>query len=93
MSAGVRRVVFQRDQCCQWVDPVLGRRCVSRHLLEVDHIVPKWAGGGNEIGNLELKCRAHNQMKYKKEARIRAVENGSPFKNGKRLFAGSSKFS
>lgn len=70
VRAFVRRQVFQRDQGCQWVDPASKLKCGSRHLLEVDHKVPRWAGGENDLENLELKCRAHNQWKYRVEAGI-----------------------
>lgn len=72
VSAGVRRMVFHRDGCCQAQEPISGRKCGSRHLLEVDHRVPKWAGGGNDLENLELKCRAHNLWKYQREAGIKS---------------------
>lgn len=71
VGAAVRRLVFQRDRACQWAHPTSGNKCGSRHLLEIDHKVSKWAGGSDEFENLELKCRAHNQWRYKVEARIR----------------------
>lgn len=72
VNALIRRQVFQRDQCCQWRNPATGNKCGSRHLLELDHKVPQWAGGNHKIENLELKCRVHNQWKYQLEAGIRA---------------------
>ena len=65
IQASVRRFVFQRDKVCQWTDPITGRKCESTHLLEIDHCKPRWAGGGNEIENLRVLCRAHNQWRYK----------------------------
>ena len=41
IPAPVRRAVWLRDGgCCSYVDPHSGRRCESRFLLELDHIVP-----------------------------------------------------
>jgi hypothetical protein len=67
ISAATRRLVFQRDGRCRWVDPSSGRGCDSRFQLQIDHIVPVWRGGGNEPGNLQLLCRAHNVLKYEVE--------------------------
>ncbi len=65
IKASVRRFVFQRDRVCQWVDPKTGRKCQSHHLLEIDHIKARWIGGGNEIENLRVLCRSHNQWRYR----------------------------
>ena len=68
IRASVRRYVFQRDRVCQWVDAKTGRKCESHHLLEIDHVKARWAGGGNEVENLRVLCRAHNQWRYKMNA-------------------------
>ena len=53
----VRREVWQRDRGrCSYVDPRTGRRCASRHLLEIDHRIPYARGGGAERANLRLLC-------------------------------------
>ena len=48
------RAVQQRDghQCAN---------CKSIHAVEVDHIVPRAMGGGNELSNLRLLCKQCNQ--------------------------------
>ena len=57
IPAPVRREVWRRDGgCCSYVDPHSGRRCGSRFLLELDHIVPFALGGSAEPGNLRVKC-------------------------------------
>lgn len=35
--------------------------CDERHFLELEHIKPYAKGGGHEIENLKLYCKAHNQ--------------------------------
>jgi predicted thioesterase len=39
----------------------LGKRCTSRHQLEIDHIRALALGGANDLGNLRLACWHHNQ--------------------------------
>ena len=57
IPAPVRREVWRRDGGgCSYVDPHSGRRCGSRFLLELDHIVPFALGGSAEPGNLRLHC-------------------------------------
>jgi len=59
IPAAVKREVWQRD----------GARCVfaGEHgicgetaFLEYHHVVPFAAGGPTDVGNLQLRCRAHN---------------------------------
>jgi 5-methylcytosine-specific restriction endonuclease McrA len=69
ISAAVRSEVFQRDECCRWNHR--GKPCCSTFQLQVDHRIPVWAGGGNEIENLQLLCAFHNRMKYKLESGMR----------------------
>ncbi len=66
VSRQARRVVFQRDQSCQYVHQD-GRRCGSRYQLQVDHIHSQWLGGGHGIENLQLLCGMHNRDKYRRE--------------------------
>ena len=57
----VREQVAARDaeQCAFVSDD--GKRCESRHALEIDHIVPLAQGGATHTDNLRLLCPAHNQ--------------------------------
>jgi 5-methylcytosine-specific restriction endonuclease McrA len=59
-----KKIILQRDECCQFMDLKTGRVCGSRFNLEVDHIQPKWDGGGHAPENLRVLCRAHNQFRY-----------------------------
>lgn len=61
-----RRQLFERDGYqCTYVD-AHGHRCCERGWLEIDHVEPKALGGGDELTNLRIRCRAHNMM-YAKE--------------------------
>ena len=66
IPAPVRREVWRRDGgCCSYVDPHSGRRCGSRFLLQLDHIVPFALGGSAEPGNLRVYCAAHNRFRHR----------------------------
>ncbi|UOF01962.1 HNH endonuclease [Bdellovibrio reynosensis] len=65
-----RRLIFERDRCCQYVDKRTGRKCRSSFALQVDHKTSQCAGGGNSLANLQLLCAQHNRVKYLKEANI-----------------------
>ena len=60
----VKRVALERaENRCEYVDPLTGRRCDSRHGLELDHIVRFADGGGGEIENICVLCDAHNRWR------------------------------
>lgn len=62
IPAQLKRAVWKRDKgCCTYEDPKTGRRCGSRHRLELDHRIPFARGGKSTLENLRLRCRAHNQ--------------------------------
>lgn len=63
----IRYKIFQRDRFCQWRDPRTGQICASRFQLQIDHRKPIWAGGGSEVGNLQLLCSTHNLLKFERE--------------------------
>jgi hypothetical protein len=61
IPAEVKRMVRERDMDrCTFVGES-GHRCEERSGLEFDHIEPVARGGTATIGNLRLRCRAHNQ--------------------------------
>jgi len=65
ISASIRKGLLQKAQNqCEFVSAE-GKRCQSRHFLEIDHQRPIALGGGNEIHNLRVLCRAHNQLAAK----------------------------
>jgi 5-methylcytosine-specific restriction endonuclease McrA len=60
IPAPIKHQVILRDKgSCTFVD-AQGRRCNSRHRVDVDHIVPIALGGTNELSNLRCLCRGHN---------------------------------
>ena len=65
IPAAVKRQVWQRDGGrCSYLDRRTGRRCNSRHLIEIDHILPYALGGGVDPRNLRLLCRAHHRHRH-----------------------------
>jgi len=57
----LRDQVWLRDGGqCQYLDKRTGKRCASKHLLELDHQVPFSWGGEHSLKNLRLHCRNHN---------------------------------
>ncbi len=64
VSIHSRRFVWKRaGSQCQYQDPVSGRRCESKHGLQIDHIHEFANGGSNEPENLQLLCGAHNRWR------------------------------
>jgi hypothetical protein len=61
IRAAIKRAVRERDGGrCTFVGAD-GHRCSAKRLLEFDHIQPFARGGESSVGNLRLRCRAHNQ--------------------------------
>ena len=48
---------------CEHVDPRTKQRCNSNFKLEIDHVLPFSLGGTNEIENLRILCRNHNELR------------------------------
>ncbi len=69
IPVSLRKLIYQRDQCCQYRDPITNRQCGGKLFLEIDHKQSKWADGDNSIENLHLLCSNHNKNKYRKESR------------------------
>jgi hypothetical protein len=72
LPAATIRAVHQRDVCCQWRDRETGQICGTRFQTQADHIQPLWAGGSDELENIQILCAAHNRLKYRQEAGIRS---------------------
>ncbi len=61
IPAQVKRRVWARDEGQCTFTSKQGQRCSARRALEFDHAQPYAAGGRASVGNLRLRCRAHNQ--------------------------------
>ena len=60
----LRKYIWERDGGqCSYVHHETKRRCVSKHLLQIDHIQPFALGGRTEKENLRLLCAGHNQYR------------------------------
>ena len=66
------------------MDPKTGERCPAKAYIQTDHIEGEADGGGHEVGNLRLACKAHNlwfaQLRYGKayiEKRVRLRQQKS----------------
>ena len=87
VSRATRRAVFERDgERCTFTDAE-GHRCPAMTWLELDHIIPRARRGTNELGNLRVRCRAHNalhaEQTFGKEYVERKIrERGDPRQRG-----------
>ena len=76
IPAAVKREVWQRDRGrCRYVDPHTGRRCTSRHLLQIDHVLPYGLGGGSDPANLRLLCHAHHRHRHRSASAVLPTRN------------------
>ena len=64
IPTAVKKDVLGRSQGCEFMDAKTGKVCGSKRFLEVDHIQPRFAGGGNEPFNLRAMCSSHNKFRY-----------------------------
>src|SRR6266540_1604810 len=72
LPAEVKRAVWLRDLGrCAFVG-TNGRRCTERGFLEFHHLHPYALGGEATVGNIQLRCRAHNDY----ESRVCFGRNG-----------------
>jgi hypothetical protein len=61
VAAKVRRVVWLRDGgACAFVSKS-GRRCNERAFVQFHHVDPHGVGGQATVGNIPLRCGAHNR--------------------------------
>ncbi len=60
VPAAAAREVYVRDEGCCTFCADDGRRCGERRWLQLDHVIPFAEGGVATVGNLRLRCRAHN---------------------------------
>ncbi len=70
LTLKTRKEILNKYSSCQYKDSKTGQSCASRFALEVDHKVPRWAGGDNHPDNLTVLCSGHNKWKYKRQAQV-----------------------
>ena len=61
IPAAIKHKAWQRDGGYCTHELSAGYPCQSLMMLEVDHVVPVARGGQNQLENLTVKCRRHNQ--------------------------------
>jgi len=70
--ASLKRMVWARAKAQCEFESKDGRRCLSKYLLQIDHVIPKSKGGLDEASNLRLLCANHN--KHEAMLRMRTAE-------------------
>ncbi len=66
ISLKTRKTVLDpKNAGCQFKDPSTQKKCGSKKFLQMDHIQPRWAGGGNKSSNFQALCAQHNRYRYK----------------------------
>ncbi|PIP95858.1 MAG: hypothetical protein COW00_19515 [Bdellovibrio sp. CG12_big_fil_rev_8_21_14_0_65_39_13] len=69
--ASLKRMVWTRAKAqCEFVSHE-GRRCTSKYLLQIDHVIPKSKGGQDTPSNLRLLCANHN--KHESMLRMKSI--------------------
>ena len=77
IPAAVRREVWRRDKGrCAFVGA--DGRCRERGGLELHHVKPFAAGGTATVGNIQLRCRAHNAHEADVYFAARAQQQRAP---------------
>jgi len=72
-----RDAVMIRDgQRCSFVGEN-GRRCTSKHNLQIDHVQPWALGGNHDPENLRVLCAAHNRHRARQTFGERKVPGES----------------
>ena len=96
IPAEVRRAVWVRDLGrCAFVGQA-SRRCGERAFVEFHHVRPYAVGGEATVGNIELRCRRHNDHESKvffdrgrsSEGATLVREPTTPYRAGRRLGPG-----
>ncbi len=63
LSVHVKRKVYERAEgACEFISRD-GHSCKNKFMLEFDHIHPKALGGTNDLSNIQLLCRSHNDFR------------------------------
>lgn len=65
----------RREKIIRKQDGVCKRAYCEEPAVDVDHIIPLWAGGSNRDDNLEGLCVPHHKQKTAAEAKARGKVN------------------
>jgi hypothetical protein len=57
----IHKLTRQEGYSCSYINPLTGKRCSSRHGLQIDHIQAWSKGGKTELKNLRYLCQGHHQ--------------------------------
>jgi hypothetical protein len=64
LAIELRRQIWKRDRGqCTFTSNETGKRCESRHLLQIDHEHPVFMGGETKLENLRLLCHSHHKLR------------------------------
>lgn len=86
ISIEIKRALFKKSNgCCEFTDQKTGKRCDSKYQLQIDHIHPWSLGGTNQIENLRLLCRMHNNFVFRSEKSASNCSFKKPLLNMKSL--------
>ncbi len=72
---GIKKKILARHSSCQYRDQKSDKLCGSTWFLQIDHKHSRWAGGNNEVKNATVLCSRHNNLKYRKEVQIKAMNH------------------
>ncbi|HEY1079572.1 MAG TPA: HNH endonuclease signature motif containing protein [Bdellovibrio sp.] len=70
LSLRTKKIILNKNRYCQYRDPLSDKVCGGTRFLQIDHRHSVWAGGSNDIQNLQILCAEHNRNKYRKESGI-----------------------
>nr|WP_295900546.1 HNH endonuclease signature motif containing protein [uncultured Bdellovibrio sp.] len=63
ISIQIKRELLKKARyCCEYINSKTGTKCSSKYQLQIDHIRPWALGGGDDIANLRVLCRTHNNL-------------------------------
>ena len=54
------------DNGCAYIDAHTGRRCTSKHHVQLDHLKEFSVGDSNEADNLQSLCAQHNRYRWRR---------------------------
>ena len=67
----VKRAVLSKNQSCEYTDPLTGRRCNSKHGIQLDHRTEFALGGEHSVENVRVLCGVHNRLIYGQRIEVR----------------------